>query len=146
MAPISTCGRDAAKPMASPISKPKRRACRSSPRKRPGVPEVVRSGTTGLLTREGDVSQFAQAIRRLIPDPKSRRMAAAAREFVLGERSLEQASGAGLLERPAGRPARRMDDGHEPRIVAAAQRGTRALAPRRPHRETVAQGRRCHRT
>ena len=57
-----------------------------------GIPEVVRSGSTGLLTREGDVGHFAQAIRRLIGDPKARRrMASAARDFVLGERSLERA-------------------------------------------------------
>ncbi len=67
-----------------------------------GVPEVVRSGTTGILTREGDVSQFAQAIRRLLLDSdKRRRLGETARRFVLGERSLEQASVRleGLLER-----------------------------------------------
>ncbi|MDP9133692.1 MAG: glycosyltransferase family 4 protein [Actinomycetota bacterium] len=58
-----------------------------------GVPEVVRSGTTGLLTREGDVGQYAQAIRRLIVDAdRRRRMARAARAFVCNERSLAQAT------------------------------------------------------
>ncbi len=73
-----------------------------------GVPEVVRSGTTGLLTREGDVSEFAQAIRRLVLDAdKRRRLGAAARRFVLGERSLEQATGRlkTLLERVAAEKA-----------------------------------------
>jgi glycosyltransferase involved in cell wall biosynthesis len=73
-----------------------------------GVPEVVRSGTTGLLTREGDVNRFAEAIRRLITDPqRRRRMAMAARQFVLGSRSLDQASPLldELLERVAAKKA-----------------------------------------
>ena len=77
-----------------------------------GVPEVVRSGSTGLLTREGDVAQFAHAIRRLIADrDKRRRMAAAAREFVRNDRSLVQAKErlAALLERL---PAPKAEAGH----------------------------------
>ena len=77
-----------------------------------GVPEVVRSGSTGLLTREGDVAQFAHAIRRLIADrDKRRRMAAAAREFVRNDRSLVQAKDrlAALLERL---PAPKAEAGH----------------------------------
>jgi glycosyltransferase involved in cell wall biosynthesis len=57
---------------------------------------------TGVLTREGDVGQFAQAIRRLIEDPARRqRMAHAARTFIHSERSVEQAKErlATLLER-----------------------------------------------
>ena len=72
----------------------------------------MRSGSTGLLTREGDVAQFAHAIRRLIADrDKRRRMAAAAREFVRSERSLAQAKErlAALLERV---PAPKAEAGH----------------------------------
>ncbi len=59
-----------------------------------GVPEVVRAGVTGLLTPEGDVAAYAAAVRRLLRDDALRReMAGAARAFVLGERSLDRASG-----------------------------------------------------
>jgi glycosyltransferase involved in cell wall biosynthesis len=67
-----------------------------------GVPEVVRSGVTGLLTRQGDVDQFAHAIRRLIAEPARRqRMAREARAHVLSHHALEHATQrlASLLER-----------------------------------------------
>jgi glycosyltransferase involved in cell wall biosynthesis len=58
-----------------------------------GVPEVVRDGVTGILTPEGDVCAFADAVRSLLDDPPRRSgMAAAARQFVHGERSLSTAS------------------------------------------------------
>lgn len=58
-----------------------------------GVPEVVKDGRTGLLTAEGDAGAFASAIRRLLCDETERqRLAAQARQFVLGERSLKQAA------------------------------------------------------
>jgi glycosyltransferase involved in cell wall biosynthesis len=58
-----------------------------------GVPEVVRNGETGLLTPEGDPQALADAIRNLLSDDERRqRMGRAAREFVLQERSLGQAS------------------------------------------------------
>jgi glycosyltransferase involved in cell wall biosynthesis len=58
-----------------------------------GVPEVVRHGTTGLLTPAGDVMAYAEAIGRLLTnDAERRQLAAAARRFVLDERSLEAAA------------------------------------------------------
>lgn len=58
-----------------------------------GVPEVVRHGTTGLLTPAGDVIAYAKAIERLLAnDAERRQLAAAARRFVLDERSLEAAA------------------------------------------------------
>lgn len=58
-----------------------------------GVSEVVRHGETGILTPAGDVAAYAGAIRRLLADGSERqRMAEAARRFVLGERSLDQAA------------------------------------------------------
>jgi len=58
-----------------------------------GVPEVVLNGTTGLLTPAGDVDAYANAIRTLAADRAMReRLSAAARQFVLNERSLEVAS------------------------------------------------------
>lgn len=58
-----------------------------------GVPEVVRNGLTGLLTRAGDAGAFSGAIRQLLIAPNERQiMAAAARRFVLDERSLAVAA------------------------------------------------------
>lgn len=58
-----------------------------------GVPEVVMNQKTGLLTPAGNIEAYAAAIRRLLMDGNERRrMTAAARRFVLEERSLEQAS------------------------------------------------------
>ncbi len=54
-----------------------------------GVPEVVRHGMTGLLTPASDVHSFAKAVRRLLIAKGERAaMAAAARRFVLEDRSL----------------------------------------------------------
>ncbi len=36
-----------------------------------GVPEVVEDGVTGLLTLEGDVAAYAEAIRRMIENEPS---------------------------------------------------------------------------
>lgn len=59
-----------------------------------GVPEVVLHGTTGLLTPPGDVTAYAEAIERLLTNEAERqRLGAAARRFVLDERSLEAAAG-----------------------------------------------------
>ena len=59
-----------------------------------GVPEVVRHGGTGLLTPAGDVVAYASAIERLLTNAAERReLGAAARRFVLDERSLEAAAG-----------------------------------------------------
>lgn len=58
-----------------------------------GVPAVVIAGETGILTPEGDVEAYANAIRRLLLNEAERRdMAARARRFVLGERSLTNGS------------------------------------------------------
>lgn len=58
-----------------------------------GVPEVVRHGETGLLTPDGDVGAYAAAMRGLIEDPSFRRkLGAAARRFVHGERSFPAAA------------------------------------------------------
>ena len=58
-----------------------------------GVPEVVRDGRTGILTPEGDVAAFALAVERLLTDEtERRRMAGAARRFVMEKRSLEAAA------------------------------------------------------
>ena len=58
-----------------------------------GVPAVVIGGETGLLTPEGDIDAFADAVRRLIASPEERRrLSQNARSFVLGERSLEKAA------------------------------------------------------
>lgn len=60
-----------------------------------GVPEVVKAGTTGFLTAEGDVSQYAAAIADLLDDPALRAsMGDAARRFVLDTRSLAIAAAA----------------------------------------------------
>lgn len=58
-----------------------------------GVPEVVCHGETGLLTPAGDVQAFAEAIKWLLCNGRERvAMAAAARRFVLGNRSLGAAA------------------------------------------------------
>jgi len=58
-----------------------------------GVPEVVRHGTTGLLTPPGDVAAYAAAIERLLTNEAERqRLGVAARRFVLDERSLDAAA------------------------------------------------------
>lgn len=58
-----------------------------------GVASVVRHGETGLLTPARDPGAFAAAVAGLIDDGARRgRMAAAARRFVHGERSLDHAA------------------------------------------------------
>ncbi len=58
-----------------------------------GVPEVVVNGTTGILTPDGDLAAFADAIAALLANPGRRQgMGLAARRFVQTERSLEAAS------------------------------------------------------
>ncbi len=58
-----------------------------------GVASVVRRGETGLLTPARDADAFAAAVAGLIEDGARReRMAAAARRFVQGERSLGHAA------------------------------------------------------
>ena len=58
-----------------------------------GVPEVVRDGVTGLLTPQGDIDAYAEAIRRLLHDEALRQtLGANARRFVLAERSIGQAA------------------------------------------------------
>ena len=58
-----------------------------------GVPEVVIDGKTGILTPDGDAGAFAAAIVQLLDNAKqSRMMGAAARRFIVEERSLDAAS------------------------------------------------------
>ncbi|MBO0134368.1 glycosyltransferase family 4 protein [Agrobacterium burrii] len=58
-----------------------------------GVPEVVKSGTTGLLTPENDTAAYADAIKSLLGNDRQReKLAKAARQFVVNERSLENAA------------------------------------------------------
>ena len=58
-----------------------------------GVPSVVSSGRTGILTAAGDVGAYANAIRLLLSNGNARmQLAANARNFVESERSLEAAS------------------------------------------------------
>lgn len=58
-----------------------------------GVPEVVKNGITGVLTPVNDVSAFSRAIEQLCTNSAQRfGMGRAAREFILTDRSLEQAS------------------------------------------------------
>jgi len=58
-----------------------------------GVPAVVEADMTGLLTPDGDMEAYAQAIAGLLDD-RGRRdaMASAARRFVIDERSLAGAA------------------------------------------------------
>ena len=56
-----------------------------------GIPELVESGVTGLLTRPGDVDALAEALARLIKDPALRhRLALAARDKVAAEFDLDR--------------------------------------------------------
>lgn len=58
-----------------------------------GVPDVVRHGETGLLTPEGDTKALAAAVARLLAEPGTRaRLGAAARRFVLDERTAAEAA------------------------------------------------------
>ncbi|HEY0123729.1 MAG TPA: glycosyltransferase family 4 protein [Rhizobium sp.] len=58
-----------------------------------GVPEVVKNETTGILTPDGDLKAYADAIARLLGDDGDRSvMAQAAHRFVHEERSLSGAS------------------------------------------------------
>ncbi|MGO4134208.1 glycosyltransferase family 4 protein [Rhizobium brockwellii] len=58
-----------------------------------GVPAVVEAGVTGLLTPEGDVAAYAEAVAALLDDGQRRdAIGQAARRFVLGERSLAMAT------------------------------------------------------
>ncbi|NKJ71435.1 glycosyltransferase [Rhizobium leguminosarum bv. viciae] len=58
-----------------------------------GVPAVVEAGVTGLLTPDGDVTAYAEAVATLLDDRQRRdAMGQAARRFVLGERSLLMAA------------------------------------------------------
>lgn len=58
-----------------------------------GVPGVVCSGETGILTPPGDVDAFADAIAKLLDDlPRRQTMSDAARRFVAEERSSQVAA------------------------------------------------------
>ncbi len=58
-----------------------------------GVPAVVEAGVTGLLTPDGDVEAYAEAIASLLDDGAQRgMMASVARRFVIDERSLAGAA------------------------------------------------------
>ncbi|MGR9215017.1 glycosyltransferase family 4 protein (plasmid) [Rhizobium leguminosarum] len=58
-----------------------------------GVPAVVEAGVTGLLTPDGDVAAYAEAVTALLDDRQRRDvMGQAARRFVLGQRSLAMAA------------------------------------------------------
>ena len=58
-----------------------------------GVDEIVRHGVTGVLTPEGSVAAFADAIAGLLSDPTQRTaLSTAARTNVASEHSLEAAS------------------------------------------------------
>ncbi|MGZ2505018.1 glycosyltransferase [Rhizobium leguminosarum] len=58
-----------------------------------GVPAVVEAGVTGLLTPDGDVSAYAEAVAALLDDRQRRdAMGQAARRLVLGQRSLVMAA------------------------------------------------------
>ena len=62
-----------------------------------GVPDVTRDGETTLLCAPDDVAAYAANLRRLLTDHAlRRRLGAAGRAFVHGERSIE-AAGATLL-------------------------------------------------
>ena len=58
-----------------------------------GVPEVVQDGLSGILVPEDNPQAFADAVNALISDPQRRKaMADAAKQFVLNERSVENAA------------------------------------------------------
>ncbi|MBY5854351.1 glycosyltransferase family 4 protein [Rhizobium leguminosarum] len=58
-----------------------------------GVPAVVEAHVTGLLTPDGDVTAYAEALAALLDDRQRRdAMGQAARRFVLGQRSLLMAA------------------------------------------------------
>jgi hypothetical protein len=58
-----------------------------------GVGDIVRDGETGLLTKEGDATAFAEAIRTLLADPARRaRMGARAREVVAHDHTIARAA------------------------------------------------------
>ncbi|NEJ12348.1 glycosyltransferase [Rhizobium leguminosarum] len=58
-----------------------------------GVPAVVEAGVTGLLSPDGDVTAYAEAVAALLDDRQRRdAMGQAARRFVLGQRSLVMAA------------------------------------------------------
>jgi len=57
-----------------------------------GVPEVVRDGESGILTSPRDPTALSRAVGLLLDQPERRRfMSQAARGFVAGERTLDQA-------------------------------------------------------
>ncbi len=66
-----------------------------------GVPEVVENGVTGILTPEGDVAAFAEAVRGCFATQRAGPTWAAAERFVTAGRSLEGAAArlGSLLER-----------------------------------------------
>ncbi len=58
-----------------------------------GVPAVVEAGVTGLLTPDGDVAAYAEAVTALLDDSQRRdAIGQKARRFVLGQRSLAMAA------------------------------------------------------
>jgi glycosyltransferase involved in cell wall biosynthesis len=58
-----------------------------------GVPDVVVNGRTGLLARPGDAADFAGKVRTLLTDDALRtRLATAAADFVIGERTVKRAA------------------------------------------------------
>ncbi|MGC1427136.1 MAG: glycosyltransferase family 4 protein [Albidovulum sp.] len=58
-----------------------------------GVPEAVDDGVTGILTQPDDVSALALGIERLLTNETDRiKMGAAARSFVMRERTLDRAA------------------------------------------------------
>ena len=70
-----------------------------------GVPAVIENGRSGVLTAEGDIAAYGQAIRNLLEQPEKRRtMGEAARRFVLDKRSIATAAKAldGILKQHAG--------------------------------------------
>jgi glycosyltransferase involved in cell wall biosynthesis len=58
-----------------------------------GVPDVVMDGRSGLLAPGGDEAKLAALSRELLTDRARReRLGAAAKSFVLGERSIDAAA------------------------------------------------------
>ena len=71
-----------------------------------GIASVVTDGSTGVLTPEGDLAAFAGALAGLIGNPaRQRKLGAAARQVVLGERTVGRAAAvlSGALASIAGR-------------------------------------------